>query len=250
MMPLPGAQEVGMRHQFTTTRAVRRPRRGHPSDAGLDLAGEAYRGLVAIVSGLDDEQGWAPTGCAGWCVRDLVAHLLDDVRRGLVALGTPAGGPPDTDRIRYWATWRPGSDVGRLERRAVRTVASLYTSIVPLAVQYAEAATALCGLGELLSPDAVVRTQGRALRVDDLFHTLAVEATVHHADLTVHLDVPGPGAPGLGAVRVVLDGLLGGATPVPWDDLAYLRAGTGRARLTPAERDLLGPDAARFPLFG
>src|SRR5215218_3601973 len=111
MMPFPGAQEVGMRHQFTTTRAVCRPRRGHPSDAGLDLAGETYRGLVTVVSGLDDEQGWAPTDCAGWCVRDLVAHLLDDVRRGLVALGTPAGGPPDTDRIRYWATWRPGSDV-------------------------------------------------------------------------------------------------------------------------------------------
>ncbi|XKK61766.1 hypothetical protein HFP71_02405 [Streptomyces sp. ARC32] len=46
--------------------------------------------------------------------------------------------------------------------------------------------------------------------------TLAVEATVHHLDLTVGLpDAPGPSATGPGAVRATLDGLLG--RPVPYD---------------------------------
>lgn len=239
-----------MRHQFTTTRAERGQRPQWPTAGGLAVAAQTFHDLVGVVTSLDDEQGWAPTGCAGWCVRDLVAHLLDDAHRGLVALGSPADGPPDTDRVRYWSAWRPRTERARLQRRAVRVAADAHPSITPLAARYAEATAAVCRLGELVAPGAVLRTGGRALRADDLFHTLAVEATVHHVDLTSHLDVPGPGAAGLGAVRQVLDGLLGGAAPVPWDDLAYLRAGTGRVQLSPVERELLGADAARFPLFG
>ena len=49
----------------------------------------------------------------------------------------------------------------------------------------------------------------------------------------------------------VLDGLLGRAVPVTgWDDAAYARKATGRAALTDGEREHLGQNADRFPLFG
>ncbi|GEL19613.1 maleylpyruvate isomerase N-terminal domain-containing protein [Pseudonocardia asaccharolytica] len=224
--------------------------RSTSSPSTRELAGEVHRDLVGLVTSLAEPEGWAATACAGWCVRDLVAHLLGGVRHALVALGTPADGPPDIDAIRYWtpgllADPSPGAD-----RRGVRVLASLYPRIEQLATEYADAVAALLHLGAGVAGEAVVRTRGRALRVDDLFHILAVEATVHHDDLVAHLDRPGPSGPGLTAVRAVLDGLLGSAVPVPWDDVSYLRAGTGRVPLTARERTLLGADAYRFPLLG
>ncbi|MFD8432076.1 maleylpyruvate isomerase N-terminal domain-containing protein, partial [Streptomyces coelicoflavus] len=100
------------------------------------------------------------------------------------------------------------------------------------------------------APDRPVRTQGHVLTAGDLMTTLAVEATVHHLDLTVGLpDAPGPSATGLAAVRATLDGLLGRPVPYDWGDEHYARAATGRTALTSAERRALGADAARFPLF-
>ncbi len=82
-----------------------------------------------------------------------------------------------------------------------------------------------------------------------LAHTLAVEAAVHHLDLSPVL----PGAPdemALSGVRRVLDGLLGVPAPAHWDDVAYVMVGTGRRRLTATEAADVGPLAALFPLFG
>jgi hypothetical protein len=47
-----------------------------------------------------------------------------------------------------------------------------------------------------------------------------------------------------------LDGLLGEPLPLPWDDVTYARAGTGRTELSEPDRHALGPLAERFPLFG
>ena len=81
--------------------------------------------------------------------------------------------------------------------------------------------------------------------------SLAVEATVHHLDLVAALPTaPKPSSAGLSSVRSTLDGLLGRSVPVGWDDEHYARAATGRVPLTEAERQTLGADAARFPLFG
>ena len=43
-------------------------------------------------------------------------------------------------------------------------------------------------------PDGLVGTQGRVLTVADFLSTLTVEAAVHHLDLVVRLDRPGPAA--------------------------------------------------------
>ncbi|MFF9864555.1 hypothetical protein ACF1G0_03880 [Streptomyces sp. NPDC013953] len=101
------------------------------------------------------------------------------------------------------------------------------------------------------TPRQLVSTQGHVLTGADLMTTLTVEATVHHLDLVRELPTPArPSAAGLAAVRATLDGLLGRRMPPAWDDEHYARAATGRVPLTAAERDLLGPDAARFLLFG
>jgi hypothetical protein len=96
-----------------------------------------------------------------------------------------------------------------------------------------------------------VATQGHVLTAGDLITTLAVEATVHHLDLTVRLPLaPQPSPEGLAAVRATLDGLLGRPALTEWSDEHYARVGTGRAALTDAERAALGTAADRFPLFG
>jgi hypothetical protein len=101
-----------------------------------------------------------------------------------------------------------------------------------------------------VDPADLVGTQGRVLTVADLLSTLTVEAAVHHLDLVVRLDRPGPAAGPLAEVRRVLEGLLGAPLPGNWDDVTAARRGTGREPLTPADRSELGSRAAAFPLFG
>ena len=87
-------------------------------------------------------------------------------------------------------------------------------------------------------------------RVLQLLSTLTVEAAVHHLDLVVRLDRPGPAAAPLAEVRRVLEGLLGRSLPPGWDDATAARRGTGREPLTEADRAELGSAAEAFPLFG
>jgi len=41
----------------------------------MDLAAEEYRRILTLIAELSDSQWAAPTDCAGWAVRDIVAHL-------------------------------------------------------------------------------------------------------------------------------------------------------------------------------
>ncbi|QSF59669.1 maleylpyruvate isomerase N-terminal domain-containing protein [Nocardioides sp. zg-1228] len=87
-----------------------------------DLLAESYDALAGVVGGLGEEDGWAPTGCRGWAVRDLVWHLHADAVRGLVAAHTPAGRAPDCDAVGYWRSWgsRPGGRRAQPARHAGR----------------------------------------------------------------------------------------------------------------------------------
>jgi hypothetical protein len=87
-------------------------------------------------------------------------------------------------------------------------------------------------------------------RVLPLLSTLVVEAAVHHLDLVVGLDRPGPAAAPLAEVRRVLEGLYGGPLPTGWDDATLARWGTGREPLTDAARADVADGAERFPLLG
>lgn len=211
---------------------------------------ETYEAFAAVVRPLGDEESWLPTGCTGWAVRDLVFHCFWDAQRALVALHTPAFGPPDRDAVTYWADWAPDPVGAANGRRWNRVVASMFLDFRQLRELYLETAAAAVTAAEAAPPDRTVATQGHVLTAGDLMSTLAVEAAVHHLDLVARLPAaPAPAPAGLAAVRSTLDGLLGRPVPVDWSDEHYARAATGRAPLTKTERRALGPDADRFPLF-
>jgi hypothetical protein len=181
----------------------------------LGLLTSAYRDLSAVLSSLTVEEGWEPTGSAGWTAVDLGFHLLSDARRALVALASPADGPADTTAVDYWTAWRPPGPGDDLELWTTRVAASVHGGLAGIAGRYAE-----------------------------------TSAAVHHLDLVLRLDRPGPAAGPLGEVRRVLEGLLGRALPGGWDDVTAARRGTGREPLTEEDRTDLGPAADAFPLFG
>jgi hypothetical protein len=216
----------------------------------LDLLSSAYVPLSSVLSALGTEEGWQPTGCAGWTPVDLGFHLLDAARRALVALCTPAAGFADTDAVSYWTAWRPPAPGDDAELWSTRIAASTAGGLAGIAPRYAETTAAvLVAAGRVRETD-LVATQRRVLRVADLLSTLAVEAAVHHLDLVASLDRPGPGEAPLAEVRRVLEELAGGRLPRRWDDVTAARRGTGREPLTAADKLELGPVAARFPLFG
>jgi hypothetical protein len=219
-------------------------------DDPLRLLTTAYGDLSRVLGSLSGSEAWEPTGCAGWSVVDLGFHLLSDARRCLVALNTPANGPADTDAVDYWRAWRPPEPGDEEELWSTRIAASVHGGLPGIVGRYAETSAAALVAARRVDPADRVGTQGRVLTVADFLSTLVVEAAVHHLDLVVRLDRPGPAAGPLAEVRRVLEGLLGGSLPAGWDDVTAARRGTGREPLTPQDRAELGSAAAAFPLFG
>ncbi len=210
----------------------------------------AYDDLSGLLGALTEAEGWRPTGCAGWTPVDLGFHLLGDARRARVALATPTAAQADTDAVSYWTAWQPPVPGDDEELWSTRIAASTQGGLAAIAERYAETAAAVVVAGGRVGAADRVRTQGRVLTVADLLSTLVVEAAVHHLDLVAHLDRPEPADELLAEVRRVLEGLAGGPLPSRWDDATAARRGTGRERLTAADRLELGPVASRFPLFG
>lgn len=199
------------------------------------LLTESYDALAAVVSRLRDDDAWASTGCVGWTVRDLVWHLHADAVRGLVAVHTPAGRAADCNEIAYWRSWGSDPDADERNRRLTRVEAGLH-DFDALRDRYLETAAATTRAVAAAPADEVVATQGHAVRVVDLASTLAVEATLHHADLVARIDASGPTASGLDETRRVVEALLG--RPLEgWSSTRVALVGTGRAEPTTAERD-------------
>lgn len=214
-----------------------------------DVLAGAYQDVVDALRGIDEEQAWLPTGCTGWSVRDLVFHLLLDAQRALVGLSTPAEGEPNTDSVSYWRRHAPPHDPTQVNLRMIRISASVFSTFDSLLDWFAETSSAVAYAARATQPRKAVRTQGSVLLVEDLIRTLIVETAIHHLDLVVVLDRPGPSAVSLRAVRVTLDGLLGEPMPLHIDDPTYARLGTGRQLLTVEQRHALGARAHRFPLL-
>ena len=221
-----------------------------PVPSSTELLQATYRSLAALVADLRPEEAWQPTGCAGWAVLDLTLHLVDDARRGLVALATPADAPATSDAVAYWRSWQPTAAQDEDVAWRTRVRASVAGGLAELSGVYAETAAAVATAAGRARPDDLVATQGHVLRAGDLLSSLAVEAAVHHLDLVASLDRPGPSSGALAEVRRVLEGLLGGPLPEAWDDATAARRGTGREPLDDADRAVVGPSAERFPLFG
>ena len=216
----------------------------------LALLRTTYGDLSAVLGGLTTEEGWQPTGCAGWTPVDLGFHMLSDARRALVALNTPEDGPADTTAVDYGRAWRPPEPGDEAELWSTRIAASVHGGLPGISARYAETSAAAVVAAARVGLDDLIGTQGRVLTVADFLSTLVVEAAVHHLDLVLHLERPGPAPASLAEVRRVLAGLLGGPLPDRWDDVTAARRGTGREPLTAEDRAELGTATAAFPLFG
>jgi len=214
------------------------------------LLSQAYVAFVDVLSSVDDDASWSPSGCRGWAVRDLTHHHLGDAQRALVALHTPTRDEPDRDAVTYWRDWAPDAASSANGRRHTRVGASMYLVWDQLRALHAETVAAVVDAAGRADPGQAVRTQGHVLRVDALLSTLSVEATIHHLDLTTHLaGAAGPAAEGLREVRRVLDGLLGEPTATGWSDERYALVATGRAEPDAAEARDLGALRDRLPAF-
>src|SRR6188472_3842947 len=134
----------------------------------VSLLSTAYGELSAVLSALTVEEGFEPTGCAGWTPVDLGFHLLSDARRALVALHTPAAGPADTTSVDYWTAWRPPAPGDEEELWSTRIAASVHGGLRGVAARYAETSAAVLVAAGRASPGQVVATQGRTLTVADL----------------------------------------------------------------------------------
>ncbi|WP_051683825.1 maleylpyruvate isomerase N-terminal domain-containing protein [Blastococcus sp. URHD0036] len=216
----------------------------------LPLLRTVYGDLSRLLGRLAPAEQWCPTGCAGWTPVDLGWHMLADARRGLVALATPADGPPTTDAVGYWRSWQPSAEDDDRDLWATRVSASVTGGLAAIREPYAETVAAVLVSATRVDDEDLVATQGHVLTVADLVSTLAVEAAVHHLDLVAHLDRPGPAAEALAEVRRVLEALLGQPLPAAWDDATAARRGTGREPLSEGDRAALGEAADRLPLFG
>src|SRR3954447_6947563 len=109
----------------------------------VDLLGTAYSELSAVLSSLNPDEGFEPTGCAGWTAVDLGFHLLSDARRALVALNTPAPGAADTTAVDYGPAWRPPAAGDEEELWSTRIAASVHGGLRSVAARYADTSAAV-----------------------------------------------------------------------------------------------------------
>jgi uncharacterized protein (TIGR03083 family) len=215
------------------------------------LLGETYAGITDVVRALSDDDLRRPTRCRGWCVADVVYHLLLDAQRALVTFASPAGGAPDVDRASYWAPHKPGAAWAGTHEEFVRRSVAAHASPRVVVDRWAETATAAANAAVAAAPDGRVATQGHVLDVDDFISTLVVEGVLHHLDLVLDLpDATRPSPTGLAHAREVFDEILGISAPADWPDSDYALTAGGRVDVPPDLAAQLGEYADRFPLLG
>jgi Mycothiol maleylpyruvate isomerase N-terminal domain len=210
----------------------------------------AYGGVTAVATGLSDDELMRASRCRGWAVADVLFHLLCDAQRALVALATPAAGPPDVDHVSYWAPFRPGRADSTDHAWWVRRSASAFVRPSGIVRIWRDTAPAAVRAGASADPHGHVATQGHVLTVADFLTTLVTEAVVHHLDMTVELPgSPPPQRDAVGVALCTMDGLLDGGRPGLWMPEDYLLKATGRIGLDERDRAALGEVADRFPLL-
>jgi hypothetical protein len=211
----------------------------------------AYAVLDELAASLTDEQLLSPSRCRGWAVCDVLCHLDFGMQEILVGFASPTDRPADTDLAAYWRDCcAPGEpDLGHA--RFTRLVASAYARPSGVVRHLHLTTGAAVRLARAADADRRLEFQGHVVTTEVFLALWAVEAAVHHLDVTVELpDAPPPVPAALQVTRETLDALLGERVPVDWDDATYALKGTGRLALTGEEASALGPLAGRFPLFG
>jgi uncharacterized protein (TIGR03083 family) len=229
------------------------PPASYPFQPARDAFLAEYALLEELAGSLTDEQLLLASRCRGWAVCDVLYHLHGGLEEILVGFASPTDRQADTDFASYWRACCSGADaeldVGHA--RFVRLVASAYARPSGLVAHLRKPLGAVLRLARSADGDQRLDFQEHVMPMGDFLATWAVEAAVHHLDLTLELpDAPPPVPASLAVTRDTLDALLGRPVPVAWDDATYALKGSGRVALTGEERDALGALAERFPLFG
>jgi hypothetical protein len=207
--------------------------------------------VTEIVTGLEPADFLLPTRARAWCVQDLLFHLLLDAQRALVAFASPSDRAPDRDRVSYWEEFRPDvGDGGLAHARFARISASAYSGPEMLVAHWRSTSMAAARAAQREDPEGRIETQGHVLKAADFVDTLVLEAAVHHLDLVLELDAPGPAPEALTLTRGVLEELYGGPLPTVWEDVECVLKATGRLGLDDKDLAALAAGARRLPLLG
>lgn len=204
----------------------------------------------AFLAGLTAEDWGRPTRCPPMNLRELALHTLRGAYRIVRFLQAPVPGEPEKDAVTYYR-YDPlalGKDV--VERAQIESekrgpgadISAEWNQAWPDALRAARAAS---------DDDPVVASPLGTIRLHEYLRTRCVEVTIHAMDLRHALDLdPNPTPAGLEAACDVLRGSLGAdLRPLGMDDVRFALTGTGREKLTDAEREMLGPLADPFPLL-
>ena len=190
-----------------------------------------------------------PTRCPPMNVRDLAAHMMRGALRleEMLAAGS-VDEEPQKDAITYFQ-FDSASEAPVILKRAQEAAASLPPDLAK--AWDLEWTKALQRARMYINDDPVLPNVFGLIRLTEYLKTRCVEVVIHHMDLD---DALGrklhPDKEALEITGDVLRGLLGtDLRPVGVDDVRFALIGTGRAQLNDDERHVLGPLAAKFPLF-
>lgn len=208
----------------------------------------AWKSLLDTAQRIPEQDFTAPSGCAGWLVRDLLCHLVIDAQDVLITLATPSSEKPTRDAATYWeVSHSPPTGHDPLDALVVR-LAAAYEQPRLLKHHLDDVGSAAGRAARHATPQLRVSTRGEVLTATDYLDAYVLEATLHHLDLTAHVPaVSGPPAQALAASRQLFERITGAAFPTSMPDGAVLTVGTGRRAATASERDALGSLSERLP---
>ena len=205
----------------------------------------------AFLAGLDPGDWLHPTRCPPMNVRELAVHALRGAYRIVELLADPVrDAEPEKDAVTYFRYDPVAVGVGVVSRAQQESAAR--PADADVAAEWATAwkealETARASIGD----DPVIESPLGTIRLREYLRTRCVEVTIHLMDLQHALGrEPDPTPEGLEAACDVLRGSLGtDLRPLGMDDVRFALVGTGRAELTAAEREMLGPLSGSFPLL-
>jgi uncharacterized protein (TIGR03083 family) len=205
----------------------------------------------SFLAGLDPGDWLRPTRCPPMNVRELAVHALRGAYRIVELLADPVrDAEPEKDAVTYFRYDPIAVGVGVVSRAQEESAAR--PADADVAAEWGTAwKGALETAHEAIGDDPVIASPLGTIRLREYLRTRCVEVTIHLMDLQHALGrEPDPSPEGLEAACDVLRGSLGtDLRLLGMDDVRFALVGTGRAELTAAEREMLGPLSGSFPLL-
>ena len=217
----------------------------------LDAFAAEASALTDAMSGVP-AGGWElPSPCPPWTVAGLFGHVVVTVDRVPAMLAAPPPPAATVDAAGYYrpdTRFGPAANAGRIAAgadRAARTGPALVTDFTATW----RSVLRLCHRAP--AGRAVTTRHGDPMLLTDFLLTRVVEVAVHGIDLAAALGRPAWTTPAAAsAVCGLLLGDAGAPVPLGWDRLTFIRKATGRAELTPPERDAICRQAIHWLTLG